>query len=249
MRSGVGIVAAVLMLVPVWPPGPAFAFETYAAVKRALYSQVFSRDRRTLYCACPFDADRRPDLQACGYTSPGNGERARRVEVEHVVPASWIGAGRTCWTKKICRDSKSRAFKGRKCCLAIDPAFRRAYMDLHNLWPTVGEVNERRSNFAFGMIKGERRTFGRCDVEIDKRARLAEPRPEIRGDVARISLYMEAAHGIHLSAHQRHLFEIWHRTDPPDASERLRNQTIGWLQGQQNPWINEPAKLSSVNVP
>ena len=250
MRSGVGIVtAAVLMLVPAWPPGPAFAFQNYSAVKRALFDQVIAEDRQTLYCGCPFDTDRRPDLETCGYVSPGGGERSRRIEVEHVVPASWIGRGRACWQEKICRDSRGRAFKGRKCCLAIDPAFRRAYQDLHNLWPTVGEVNERRSNFAFGLIEGERRTFGRCDVEIDKRARLAEPRPEIRGDVARINLYMEATHSIHLDAHQRHLFETWHRGDPPDASERLRNQRIWRLQGRRNPWISEPATLSSAIVP
>lgn len=245
MRSGVGIgIAAGLTLASAGLPGPALAFESYAAVKRALYDQVFAEDRRTLYCGCPFDADRRPDLEACGYVSPGSSERARRVEVDHVVPASWIGAGRTCWTQKICRNTKGRTFRGRKCCLAVDPAFRRAYQDLHNLRPTVGEVNERRSNFAFGLIEGERRTFGHCDVKIDKRTRIAEPRPEIRGDVARISLYMEAVHGIRLDAHQRHLFEIWHRADPPDALERLRNQKIGRLQGRQNPWISRPTKLS-----
>jgi len=249
MRSGVGaFCAALLMLVPVGLPGPAAAFQSYAAVKRALFDQVFAEERRTLYCGCPFDADRRPDLEACGYHSPGDSKRSRRIEVDHVVPASWIGKGRACWHEKICRDSKGRAFNGRKCCLAIDPAFRHAYQDLHNLWPAIGEVNERRSNYRFGLIKGEQRAFGRCDVEINKKNRLAEPRPEIRGDVARISLYMEAAHGIHLDAHQRHLFETWHRADPPDALERLRNHRIDKLQGQQNPWINKTTTMSSARV-
>lgn len=244
MRSGVGILCgAMLALVLAWSPGPASALQNYSAVKRALYEQVFTQDRRTLYCRCPFDAGRRPDLQACGYLSPGGGERSKRIEVEHVVPASWIGQGRTCWTKKICRDGNGKAFKGRKCCLKTDPAFRAAYEDMHNLWPTIGEVNEVRSNYRFGLIDGERRSFGRCDVEIERRPRMVEPRPEIRGDIARISLYMEATHGVELDVAQRHLFEAWHREDPPDAAEWHRQVIIERLQGRHNPWIDKPATM------
>lgn len=244
MRSGVGILPGVLLLLAlVLSPGPASASETYAAVKRALYEKVFAEHRETLYCGCPFDAEKRPDLRACGYVSKGDGARAKRVEIEHVVPASWIGAGRTCWTKKICRDAKGRAFKGRKCCLALDPAFRSAYQDMHNLWPTIGEVNEVRSNYRFGIIDGERRDFGRCDIEIARKARLAEPRPEIRGDIARIHLYMEATHGIGLSRAQRQLFQAWRRNDPPDAVERRRHGLIEALQGRSNPWVGRPATM------
>lgn len=238
MRSGVGaFLRALLLLVPGWLPGPALAMDNYAAVKRALYEEIFADDRTTLYCGCPFDADRRLDLGACGYESPRGGERSKRVEVEHVVPASWIGAGRTCWTKKICRDGKGRAFKGRKCCLAIDPAFKRAYQDMHNLRPTVGEVNESRSNYRFGLISGERRAFGRCDIEFDPQTRRAEPRPEIRGNIARISLYMEATHGVRLSDAQHRLFKAWHQQDPPDTAEHHRHAAIAALQGRRNPWV------------
>ena len=243
MRSGVGILlGALLLLAPGRLPGPALASESYAAIKRALYQQVFAEHRTTLYCGCPFNAAKKPDLQACGYVSQG-GTRANRVEIEHVVPASRIGAGRTCWTQKICRDKKGRAFKGRKCCLAVDPAFRAAYQDMHNLWPTVGEVNEIRRNYRFGLVNGERRTFGRCDFEIDQSARLAEPRPDIQGDIARIHLYMEATHGIRVDATQRRLFEAWRRDDPPDAAERRRHATIERLQGRRNPWIGKPAMM------
>ena len=244
MRSGVGILlGALLTLVPAMIPGPAQAAESYATVKRALYDQVFADDRRTLYCSCPFDARRKPDLAACGYVSPGGGERSRRVEVEHVVPASWIGAGRSCWTEKICRNAGGKAFKGRKCCLAIDPAFRAAFQDMHNLRPTIGEVNERRRNYRFGLIEGEPREFGRCDVEIDSSVRRAEPHPQIRGNVARISLYMEAIHGVRLSDTQRRLFDGWHREDPPDAAERRRHDRIYRLQGRANPWIGKPGVM------
>lgn len=240
MRPGVGaLLGAVLVLVPCMLPGPALGSETYATVKRALYDRVFAHRRETLYCACPFDADRRPELGACGYGSEKTSRRAGRIEVEHVVPASWIGRGRACWRSKICRDARGVAFKGRKCCLAIDPAFRRAFQDLHNLWPTIGAINERRSNYAFGLIEGERRAFGRCDFEVDSKARLVEPRPAVRGDVARISLYMADSYGIHLNDAQRRLFESWNREDPPDTEERHRHEIILRLQGRRNPWMSQ----------
>lgn len=238
MWSGVGaLCGAILMLVPVIVPGPALAFESYAAVKRVLYDKVFAVDRRTLYCRCPFDAARRPDLGACGYRISGNAERAGRVEVEHVVPASWIGAGRRCWREKICRDRRGQAFKGRKCCLRTDAAFRAAYQDLHNLRPVIGEINDRRRNYRFAVIDGERRAFGRCDFEVDPSSQSVEPRPEIRGDIARISLYMAETHGIRLSPTQRDQFRAWHRADPPDEIERRRSRLISGFQGRGNRFV------------
>ncbi len=213
--------------------------DRYVEAKRLLYDVIFGDRRKTLYCGCPFDASRRPDLAACGYRSQGNAERAARVEVEHVVPASWIGAGRACWRQKLCVDARGRRFKGRKCCLKTDPEFRAAYNDLHNLWPVIGEVNEQRRNYAFAEIPGEPREFGQCDFEVDDRTRTAEPRPAIRGDVARIHLYMEAVHGIGLSRELRARLRRWHRSDPPDEWERARNARIKAIQGLGNPWVEE----------
>ena len=50
-----------------------------------------------------------------------------------------------------------------------------------------------RSNYAMAMIEGEQRQFSACDVEIAERK--IEPRPEIRGDMARIWLYMGQREG------------------------------------------------------
>ena len=49
-------------------------------------------------------------------------------------------------------------------------------------------MNGLRSNDSMAMIEGEQRQFGACDVEIAERK--IEPRPEIRGDIARIYLYI-----------------------------------------------------------
>ena len=44
---------------------------------------------------------------------------------------------------------------------------------MYNLVPAVGEINGLRSNYSFGMISGEKREFGSCDMEIESRK--AEP--------------------------------------------------------------------------
>ena len=220
--------------------------DNYAIAKRLLYGEVFAGQRETLYCGCRFDAERVPDLAGSGYVTRGNPERAGRIEVEHVVPASWIGQTRQCWREPICQDGTGRRFKGRDCCERIDAEYRLAYNDLHNLWPTVGEVNEQRRNYRFGLVPGEPREFGRCDFEVDHGRRRAEPRPEVRGDVARISLYMEHAHGVRLSAAQRRLFAAWDRADPPDDFERERNARIRALQGNDNPFVEEHERLATA---
>ncbi len=69
--------------------------------------------------------------------------------------------------------------------------FRYMEADLHNLQPAIGEVNGLRSNYSMAMIPGEKREFGKCDVEIE--GSKVEPRPDIRGDIARTYMYMDQA--------------------------------------------------------
>ena len=137
------------------PPALPAVADSYAVAKRWLFEQVYDDHRETLYCRCPFDRDKRVDQAACGYQVRDNPERAERVEVEHVVPASWIGQGRPCWQQRLCVDASGRRIKGRKCCARIDPAYRAAYNDLHNLWPSIGEINERRRHYQLGLVPGE----------------------------------------------------------------------------------------------
>lgn len=105
--------------------------------------------------------------------------------------------------------------------------------DLYNLVPAIGEVNGLRSNYSYAMIPGEVREFGACDIEIQNRK--AEPRPEIRGDIARIYFYMEWAypgHGI-LSVKNRKLFQVWDKVDPVDTLECERGKWIEQIQKKQ----------------
>ena len=115
--------------------------------------------------------------------------------------------------------------------------YRYMQADMHNLVPAIGQVNALRLNYSYSMIPGEKRQFGPCDMEIEDRK--AEPRPEIRGDIARIYFYMDDAYpnrGI-ISKKNRKLFQAWAKEDPIDDWERERAKRIEAIQGNHNRFV------------
>lgn len=66
--------------------------------------------------------------------------------------------------------------------------------DLHNLVPSVGQANRIRSDSRYGVIQGEEKKLGLCDFEWTKE--LVEPSDGIRGDLARVWLYMNYKHAV-----------------------------------------------------
>jgi deoxyribonuclease-1 len=212
--------------------------ESFSRAKKLLV-EIQSGRERTFYCDCPYRG-RTPLLEECGYRPVKDGSRARRIEWEHVVPAEAFGQSFAEW-----RDGhadcvhRGRRFAGRSCARKINREFRRMEADLYNLVPAIGEVNALRSNFPMAMIPGESRRFGSCDLEIAERQ--IEPRPAVRGDIARIYLYMDGAYpgrGI-VSRKQRRLFAAWSAADPVDAWECERARRIRAIQGNANGLVEE----------
>jgi deoxyribonuclease-1 len=80
-------------------------------------------------------------------------------------------------------------FKGRKCEEIEIEKYRTNQADLYNLYPKIVEMNGRRSNYSMVIINGEKREFGKCDVEIENKK--VEQKANIRGKIARINLYMD----------------------------------------------------------
>ncbi|MFM1891252.1 MAG: hypothetical protein RLZ44_329, partial [Pseudomonadota bacterium] len=150
----------------------------------------------------------------------------RRMNVEHVFPMSWAGRELRCGDRQRCRAGSAR--------------FNRIEADLHNLFPARKDLNQMRGSFPYGYIKGENWVEPGCDFEVDYGQRLAEPRPAVRGDIARAMLYMEQQHGLTLYQRTRAQLLRWHRDDPPSDEERRRNDAIERIQGNRNPYIDDP---------
>ena len=107
--------------------------------------------------------------------------------------------------------------------------------DLHNLKPSNPSENSSRGNSYFDNISVSKVSY--------------EPRDEVKGDVARILLYMwtmyaslslvDEAPSIYEMALLSVLLE-WHVIDPVDDFERNRNEVIYSYQNNRNPYIDYP---------
>lgn len=205
------------------------AHSFYQAKKMAV--DVYYGHEKTFYCDCAFNG-KTIDPGTCGLKPRKNAKRSGRLEWEHIVPAWHIGHQLQCWQKG-----------GRKNCRQNDSHFVKMTSDLHNLVPSVGELNGDRSNYRFSMLESEKRAYGRCDFEVDFKLRKVEPKPDIRGDIARIYLYMSRKYGLRLSRSQYRLFEAWNNSDPVSEWELRRNKRIKIIQGNGNCFITRDCKL------
>jgi len=207
---------------------------------KKLMKKVYTGRQIAFYSGCQYDYIKignrkkaRVNSKSCGYQIRKDFKRGINIEWEHVVPAWAFGHTRKCWRV----GNKKCKRKGRKCCGKVDPVFRAMESDLHNLQPAIGELNGDRKHFRFSMIPGEKRKYGQIDFEIDFKEKVVEPRPEIRGDIARTYFYMEKTYGVRISNRQRKLFQAWNKQDPVDKWEKMRNEKIFRLQGNRNPFI------------
>ncbi len=182
---------------------------TFRAAKRAM-ARVYEDHRVTFYCGCNFLAGRSIDAEGCGYVPERETVRSRRIEWEHVVPAARLVEKFECKNREWCRDNV--------------PDFRRAEADPMNLVPAIGELNAVRRDYGFGIIRGEPRRWGRCDFEVE--SGVAEPAQPIRGDIARIWLYMANRYQLILTQEEWWRFVEWSDADPIDSWERERRRRI-----------------------
>ena len=199
---------------------------TFAEAKRLAWP-LYAKQSTEFYCGCKYSGNR-VDLRSCGYTPRKNANRAQRIEWEHIVPAWVIGHQRQCWQKG-----------GRKNCAANDAQFRKAEADLHNLVPSIGEVNGDRSNYSFAWLPQKPHQYGRCETVVDFKARKVMPRPAIRGMIARTYFYMSDRYKLRLSKQDRQLYEAWSKAYPPRVWEQQRNQQVACVMGWGNPYVGK----------
>lgn len=221
----------------------------FEEAKREL--RQIDQDATTFYCGCDITwlkssgTSGRVDHASCGYqirppVSDAVKARAARVEVEHLVPISWIGKQFQCGNRASCRSTSA--------------AYNAAEADLHGLVPAIGQVNGDRSNFRFGMVSGPASQYGDCSFKVDFKQRIAEPADHLKGHIARVHFYYADRYNLRLSHQQQQLFAAWDRQFPVTQAERERDKKIAKVQGWSNPYISGEKRWggsgseSSVNV-
>ena len=140
--------------------------------------------------------------------------------------------------------------------------------DIHHIRPTISTYNSMRSNAAFGYIYGPKtglrniaHTSGQTNYLT---ANVFEPVDAIKGDVARIVMYMYMHYsksivgdgatysflgdmniyfimGPNYSGDCFKLLREWNALDPVDDKEKVRNEVAYQYQGNRNPFIDYPS--------
>ena len=166
-------------------------------------------------------------------------KRAHKLEWEHTMPAEQFGADLTCWHSKLCTSANGKKYSGRKCCEKTSEEFNKREAELYNLWPSVGLVNQYRSNYHYTQFsnKNQSNSFFGCPFSINSSLRQVEPRNEVKGIVARANLFMSEHYSIKLSDAQRRLFKEWSNKYPPSDYEISWSNQVKTIETYNNPFI------------
>jgi deoxyribonuclease-1 len=168
----------------------------------------------TLYCGLHFKRNRRA-------------ADGRPVDIDHLYPIAAMLRHLECRNRMECRERERERF-------GVMEA------DMHNLYPVWQPIITYRNGRVFGEISGEDHRFDDCDLEW--RRGVLEPRPLARGNIARAILYMQERYGLPLDPAEREVLVRWNLEDPPSRQELNRNDLIERLQGNRNPYIDDPER-------
>lgn len=147
------------------------------------------------------------------------------------------------------------------------------YTDLFHLYPTDKYVNAQRSNYPFGVTSTPSSTYGNGSKRGPSTypgytGTVFEPADEYKGDFARTYFYMATryenviatwyANSTEANAVlQNNSFPVyetwflnmlgeWHVADPVSAKETARNNAVYGIQGNRNPFIDNPEYVYSI---
>lgn len=144
------------------------------------------------------------------------------------------------------------------------------YSDLHHMYPTDGYVNGRRSNYPYGEVK----TVSWISTNGSKLGKdhlgqvVFEPIDEYKGDLARTYFYIATRYQDEIALWEKitsnsdlvldgssdkvfeewflNLLLKWHKNDPVSQKEKDRNDAIEILQGNRNPYIDNPEYINRI---
>ncbi len=163
-------------------------------------------------------------------------EQNQSVKWIQVVPDSFYGRNRECMNEEICVSKYTgKPYSGKRCCRQSDAAYRKMEADLFNLIPVVSAIADKRKDQIFMKVGKAEHVVGK--VKMDGKA--IEPPDNLKGDIARVYLYMNQRYGLALSLEEKEDYYYWHKLDSVDKRECAIAKTIMKIQGSTNRWIKE----------
>jgi deoxyribonuclease I len=122
--------------------------------------------------------------------------------------------------------------------------------DLHHLFPVDARANSTRGNIPFGEVDGDQVTncpqAERGD-DIYSGISSFEPSKYHKGNVARALFYFSVRYKISIDDSEEIFLRQWHKEDPIDQDEVSRNEKIFNIQGNRNPFIDDPKLVDQID--
>ena len=158
-----------------------------------------------------------------------------------VTQNEWAGGGSVGWNREHVWPQSLGGFKTSG-----------AGADLHHVRPSDYSVNGRRANFKYGNVTNGSPVTGTSIVSGMVGGTLGgdyfEPLDNVKGDVARICLYVYARYGGEITecSNITNVFQSvevllkWCELDPVDTWEMGRNDVVDEIQGNRNVFIDYP---------
>jgi endonuclease I len=138
------------------------------------------------------------------------------------------------------------------------------YTDLFIVLPTDGYVNNKRSDYPYGQVSSPTWTsMNGSKLGLSSfsgyTGTVFMPIDSFKGDVARIYFYACVRYmdkiqnwsspvfvGNDLAPWAEDLFLQWHQLDPVSTKERMRNDSVYKIQGNRNPFVDNPSWVFSI---
>ncbi len=117
--------------------------------------------------------------------------------------------------------------------------------DLHHLFPTDDAANNYRADNPFGIVTSPTWSVGGSKATTT----LFEPRDEQKGKAARALMYFVLRYQNYSNffTPQESILRTWHHDFPPDTIEQKRNNDIGLVQHNRNPFVDYPQFIERIN--
>lgn len=123
--------------------------------------------------------------------------------------------------------------------------------DLHHLYPTQSQTNNKRASFYFSEVEEGRSATYDCEDSMlgsnpENGKTAFEPPDDHKGNVARALFYFSIRYDIEIPDYEEIFLLMWNEMDPVDENELKRNDIIEQEQGNRNPFIDDPGLADTV---
>lgn len=226
---------------------------------KQLMNKIYNKGipSQTIYCQAKFNKNKKI-LNINDYTSNKHITR-KKLEWEHIVPAQDFGKNFVEWTygDTACIE---KAISGRACANSLNNNYKYMQADLYNIYPAIGFINAKRSNFPFkdgdtrvtqimsfaeSFINDKKSEFNTCSVVIENKSII--PPNYAKGVIARTYLYMASTYRKYrLTNQQKRLFKKWNESYPVTKDECHRAKLISKLQGNHNKIVQKLCKKQKL---